>query len=162
MPSTTTIETPVGPITLLSEEGAISGLYMHDQRYAPEQDETWMADRAVFGQVIEELEAYFDRELTTFTVPLRPKGTPFQQEVWRQLRKIPYGETISYGELANRVARPGAARAVGSANGHNPIGIIVPCHRVIGANGSMTGYAGGLDRKTWLLRHESNNLFPEA
>ena len=160
MPSTTTIDSPVGPITLLAEDGAVIGLYMHDQRYAPELRDEWREDREVFAEAIEQLEAYFAGELTAFTIPLRPKGTTFQQEVWTELRRIPYGETISYGELADRVHRPGAARAVGSANGHNPIGIIVPCHRVIGANGSLTGYAGGLDRKTWLLRHESNSLFP--
>ena len=162
MPSTTQIDSPVGVITLLAEEGVLTGLYMEQQRYAPAGDSTWREDRAVLSHVVDELGAYFARELTDFTVKVQGVGTPFQQEVWSELTRIPYGTTISYGELARRVGRPGAARAVGSANGHNPVGIIVPCHRVIGADGSLTGYGGGLPRKTWLLEHESGSLFPGA
>ena len=162
MPSTTQLESPVGVLTLLAEDGTLTGLYMERQRYAPSRDDTWREDRSVLALVVEELEAYFARELTEFTAKVKGRGTRFQLEVWHQLSQIPYGTTISYGELAKRVNRPGAARAVGSANGHNPVGIIVPCHRVIGADGSLTGYGGGLPRKTWLLAHESGSLFPEA
>ena len=102
-----------------------------------------------------QLQAYFAGELRDFELPLAAEGTPFQQRVWRALCDIPYGETISYGELARRIGQPTASRAVGLANGQNPISIVVPCHRVIGANGSLTGYGGGLARKRWLLAHES-------
>lgn len=104
------------------------------------------------------MRAYFAGELQAFDVPLNMAGTDFQRVVWRELRNIGYGEIISYAELARRVDRPGAARAVGAANGRNPISIIVPCHRVIGADGTLTGYGGGLDRKEWLLRHEVDVL----
>ena len=101
-----------------------------------------------------QLDAYFAGKLTNFDLPLAPPGTAFQRRVWHELCRIPFGQTISYGEQARRVGKKGAARAVGAANGRNPIAIIVPCHRVIGANGTLTGYGGGLDRKEWLLRHE--------
>lgn len=104
------------------------------------------------------MRAYFAGELQAFDLPLNMIGTDFQRVVWRELARIPYGEIISYAELARRVDRPGAARAVGAANGRNPISIVVPCHRVIGANGTLTGYGGGLDRKEWLLRHEARVL----
>lgn len=104
------------------------------------------------------MEAYFAGELRDFGLPLRPEGTEFQRLVWRGLLEIPYGATMSYAELARRIGRPGAARAVGAANGRNPIAIIAPCHRVIGANGSLTGFGGGLDRKEWLLDHEREVL----
>ena len=102
-----------------------------------------------------QLDRYFEGTLTEFDLPLGPRGTPFQQQVWAALCDIPYGETISYGELARRVGRPGSARAVGAANGSNPISIIIPCHRVIGSDGRLTGYGGGIDRKAWLLDHEA-------
>ncbi|PRO75340.1 cysteine methyltransferase [Alteromonas alba] len=102
----------------------------------------------------EQLEAYFDGRLTTFSVPLNPSGTVFQQQVWRQLQSIPYGHTVSYGAIANGIGQPTALRAVGMANGKNPLTIIVPCHRVIGSNGKLTGYAGGLTRKQFLLALE--------
>jgi O-6-methylguanine DNA methyltransferase len=101
------------------------------------------------------LAAYFRGTLLQFELPLRMPGTPFQQKVWEELRAIPYGETISYMELARRIGHPGASRAVGSANGRNPISIVVPCHRVIAADGTLGGYGGGLDRKEWLLQHET-------
>ena len=104
--------------------------------------------------MVEQLEAYFAGSRQTFDVPLALAGTDFQRRVWEGLLEIPYGHTMSYGELARRVGRPGASRAVGLANGRNPVAIIVPCHRVIGANGTLTGYGGGLDRKVWLLDHE--------
>ena len=108
--------------------------------------------------VRQQLDAYFAGELQTFDLPLHMAGTPFQKQVWQGLLTIPYGTTISYAELARRIGRPGASRAVGAANGRNPIGIIVPCHRVIGANGTLTGYGGGLDRKEWLIAHEAGAL----
>jgi len=108
-------------------------------------------------EVIRQLHAYFLGKLESFDVELAPEGTPFQQRVWKELLKIPYGETISYGELSRRIGNPNASRAVGLANGSNPIGIVVPCHRVIGANGTLTGYGGGLPRKKWLLEHEAKH-----
>jgi O-6-methylguanine DNA methyltransferase len=110
--------------------------------------------RLVQGRRGEEFDAYFAGELSSFDLEMNALGTPFQRSVWSQLCEIPYGETISYGELAQRLGNPNASRAVGLANGRNPIAIIVPCHRVIGADGSLTGYGGGLERKTWLLEHE--------
>ncbi len=101
-----------------------------------------------------QLEEYFAGERTSFDIPLAPEGAPFEREVWRALEEIPYGETVSYGEIARRVGQPTAARAVGTANGRNPIAVIVPCHRVIGADGSLTGYGGGLERKRLLLELE--------
>ncbi|MDP9394380.1 MAG: methylated-DNA--[protein]-cysteine S-methyltransferase [Actinomycetota bacterium] len=147
----TTVGSPVGTITLVAVDGALTGLYLHEQRHAP-PPETWgRPDPAAFGQVTAQLEAYFRGELRSFDVPLAPRGTPFQQRVWTALRGIPYGKTTTYGELAARIGAPGAARAVGLANGRNPIGIIVPCHRVVGSSGRLVGYAGGLERKQHLL-----------
>jgi methylated-DNA-[protein]-cysteine S-methyltransferase len=114
----------------------------------------WVRDDAALGDWSAQLDEYFAGTRTTFDLPLQLHGTPFQVEVWEQLRRIPYGETISYGELAKRVDRPEAARAVGAANGQNPIAIVVPCHRVIGADGSLTGFGGGLPWKRWLLARE--------
>ena len=107
------------------------------------------------ADVVAQLRAYFDGTLHTFSLPLAFTGTPFQREVWEALRQIPYGATCSYAQLAERIGRPDAVRAVGAANGQNPIPIIVPCHRVIGANGTLTGFGGGLPMKKWLLAHES-------
>ncbi|WP_407562148.1 methylated-DNA--[protein]-cysteine S-methyltransferase [Streptomyces sp. 184] len=153
----TTVDSPVGPLTLVAEDDSLTGLYMTDQRHRP-ADETFgvPADPAdpPFAAAAAQLSAYFAGERTDFDLPLHLSGTPFQQRVWEQLRQIPYGETISYGELAERVGNPAASRAVGMANGRNPVGIIVPCHRVVGANGSLTGYGGGIDRKKQLLALE--------
>lgn len=108
----------------------------------------------VVDEAIRQLREYLDGTRREFDLPLDPEGTPFQQKVWDVLRAIPYGETITYGEQARRLGDPRRARAVGAANGRNPIAVIVPCHRVVGADGSLTGYAGGVERKDWLLRHE--------
>jgi O-6-methylguanine DNA methyltransferase len=108
----------------------------------------------ILKKCTDELDAYFKGKLTAFTVPIKASGTPFREGVWRALQSIPFGETISYKELAERIGNPAAIRAVGGANHHNPINIIIPCHRVIGANGSLTGYGGGLDKKEFLLKHE--------
>ncbi|MGW1377020.1 methylated-DNA--[protein]-cysteine S-methyltransferase [Streptomyces sp. NPDC002446] len=155
----------MGPLTLVAAGAALTGLYMTDQRHRPPQ-ETFGSpagpDEPPFATAIAQLQAYFRGELTTFDVPLALRGTPFQRRVWAELCTIPYGETLSYGQLAKRLGTPSAARAVGLANGRNPVGIIVPCHRVVGADGSLTGYGGGLDRKRRLLAFEQtqDTLFP--
>ncbi|MEV0258156.1 methylated-DNA--[protein]-cysteine S-methyltransferase [Streptomyces sp. NPDC050732] len=153
----TLVDSPYGPLTLVATGGVLSGLYMTEQRHRPPEETFGDRDPAPFGAVISQLEAYFAGELTEFDVPLRLDGTPFQRTVWRALQQIPYGETRTYGELAEALGRPNASRAVGLANGKNPIGVIVPCHRVIGANGSLTGYGGGLDRKQRLLAFEGGS-----
>jgi methylated-DNA-[protein]-cysteine S-methyltransferase len=148
------VPSPIGDLTLVSNGETLTGLYMSDQKGGLDPDPGWLRDEGEFDAVAKQLAAYFAGELREFDLPLAPRGTEFQMKVWRELCRIPYGETISYGELARRIGQPGASRAVGLANGRNPIGIIVPCHRVIGADGSLTGYGGGLDRKKWLLEHE--------
>ncbi|WP_020577714.1 methylated-DNA--[protein]-cysteine S-methyltransferase [Actinopolymorpha alba] len=147
----TVVDSPVGPLTLVANDGVLAGLYMQDQRHRPPQETFGQPDTEPFGEVAAQLEAYFADGLEAFDVPLAPVGTPFQQRVWSELRNIPYGETRSYGQLADRLGAPGASRAVGLANGRNPIGIIIPCHRVVGAGGGLTGYGGGLPRKRFLL-----------
>lgn len=151
---TSTIESPVGPLTMIARDGVLTNVSMHDQRHVTAPPVDAITDDAWFKNVAEQFDAYFTGQLSTFDLEMKLLGTPFQQRVWSQLSSIPYGETISYGELARRVGNPNASRAVGLANGRNPVAIIVPCHRVIGADGSLTGYGGGLDRKTWLLEHE--------
>lgn len=148
-----TIESPIGLLTLAGHGSALTNLRMVDQTYEPSRDD-WSADPEAFKDAVDQLGAYFAGELTDFDIELDLRGTEFQQRVWKALLTIPYGETRSYGEIAEQVGAPGAARAVGLANGHNPIAIVVPCHRVIGASGSLTGYGGGLDRKRTLLELE--------
>ncbi|MCL8013133.1 methylated-DNA--[protein]-cysteine S-methyltransferase [Streptomyces sp. AS02] len=150
----TVTDSPYGPLTLVAEDGVLCGLYMTDQRHRPPEETFGRRDETPFGAAVDQLEAYFTGELKEFTLELRLNGTEFQRRVWDQLRRIPYGETRSYGDLADALGNAGASRAVGLANGKNPIGIIVPCHRVVGANGSLTGYGGGLDRKKRLLDFE--------
>ncbi|MFI7499986.1 methylated-DNA--[protein]-cysteine S-methyltransferase [Streptomyces sp. NPDC049687] len=149
------IDSPYGPLTLVADDGVLCGLYMTEQRHRPPQEDFGPRDDTLFGEPEEQLEAYFAGELKEFTLPLRLHGTPFQRSVWDLLRKIPYGETRTYGELAEALGNPAASRAVGLANGRNPVGIIVPCHRVVGADGGLTGYGGGLDRKQRLLDFEN-------
>ncbi|MFF3846371.1 methylated-DNA--[protein]-cysteine S-methyltransferase [Streptomyces sp. NPDC002328] len=151
----TVIDSPYGPLTLVADDGVLCGLYMHEQRHRPAELTFGPRDDTLFAETEEQLKAYFAAELKEFTLPLHLHGTPFQRTVWAELRKIPYGETRTYGELAQALGAPAASRAVGLANGRNPIGIIVPCHRVVGADGSLTGYGGGLDRKRRLLHFES-------
>ena len=146
---------PIGELTLTSDGEALTGIYMHRQKHRPRQAEGGKRDEGALKTARAQLAAYFEGELQDFDLPLAAQGTEFQQRVWKALREIPYGVTISYGELARRIGQPQAARAVGLANGQNPIAIVVPCHRVIGADGSLTGYGGGLARKRWLLAHES-------
>jgi methylated-DNA-[protein]-cysteine S-methyltransferase len=156
MRTSTVIDSAVGPLTLVAQDGAIVGLYMDLQRHRPADDELGQPDvrgreTEPFKAAADQLDAYFAGSLTRFTLPLAPRGSPFQQRVWSALQDIPYGTTESYGELAERIGSPGAARAVGLANGKNPIGIVIPCHRVVGSDGNLTGYGGGLDRKRQLL-----------
>jgi methylated-DNA-[protein]-cysteine S-methyltransferase len=151
----TVIDSPCGPLTLVADDGVLCGLYMTGQRHRPPQETFGDRDGRPFGRAEEQLRAYFAGELKEFTLELRLNGTPFQRSVWQQLRSIPYGETRTYGDLAHALGNPAASRAVGLANGRNPIGIIVPCHRVVGADGSLTGYGGGLARKQQLLHAES-------
>lgn len=150
-----TIDSPLGELLLTGDGEALTGLYiLPGWRRAPSVGSSWRRDPAAFHDAREQLVAYFAGRLRTFDLPLAPNGTPFQREVWGALREIPYGETATYGELASAVGRPHAARAVGAANGRNPIGIVVPCHRVVGAGGALTGYAGGVDNKRILLELE--------
>ncbi|WP_293387232.1 methylated-DNA--[protein]-cysteine S-methyltransferase [Nevskia sp.] len=145
---------PIGELLLIGNGRALQALYMepHDRWLGQRPD--WRRDEAPFKAVIAQLHEYFERKRTVFDLPLAPVGTAFQQRVWTALLEIPFGVTTRYGELATRLGDAKASRAVGLANGRNPISIIVPCHRVIGANGNLTGYGGGLERKEWLLSHE--------
>jgi methylated-DNA-[protein]-cysteine S-methyltransferase len=157
MPTHVVLDSPVGPLTLVATDGALSGLYMEKQRHLPPEETFGALDDPgtdPFATVAAQLTAYFAGELTEFDVPLNLHGTPFQRRVWTALQDIPYGETTSYGELAAELGNPSASRAVGLANGRNPVGVIVPCHRVVGSTGSLTGYGGGLDRKRYLLDFE--------
>ena len=153
----TRIDSPIEPLLLTSDGELLTSLFMVVQRHGPFLSETWQRDDNAkpFAEARKQLAAYFAGELTDFDLPLKMIGTEFQKSVWRELLNIPYGVTITYGELAERVGNPNSSRAVGAANGRNPISIIVPCHRVIGANGKLTGYGGGMERKEWLLAHES-------
>jgi methylated-DNA-[protein]-cysteine S-methyltransferase len=155
------IDSPVGPLTVVcSADDEFTGLYMDEQRHRPAEDLFGARDDSLLPEVAVQLAEYFAGGRTSFDLPLRMTGTPFQQEVWAALQGIPYGETTTYGELADALGKPQAARAVGLANGKNPISIIVPCHRVIGSTGSLTGYGGGLQRKQQLLAHERSDGRP--
>jgi len=150
------IDSMLGPLTIVAEDGQIRCLYMDLQRHRPDDRELGEPDQGgrdvePFKAAADQLDAYFAGERTTFDLPLAARGSDFQQRVWAALLGIPYGATESYGDLAQRIGSPGAARAVGLANGKNPIGIVIPCHRVVGSNGSLTGYGGGLNRKRQLL-----------
>jgi methylated-DNA-[protein]-cysteine S-methyltransferase len=150
----TTIDSPIGELLLLGDGHALRGLYMQDGRKPTVVAPGWERTEAPFAAVTIQLEEYFSGRRDTFDVPLQMQGTPFELRVWSALRQIPYGETMSYGELAGGIGQPTGARAVGLANGRNPIAVIVPCHRVIGADGSLTGYGGGIERKRVLLELE--------
>jgi methylated-DNA-[protein]-cysteine S-methyltransferase len=152
--------TPIGDLLLSSDGGALTGLYLAGQKYFPEIGADWIEDAQAqpFPQTIAQLSQYFQHQRQRFDLPLNPSGTAFQKQVWQLLQTIPYGQTCSYGDLADRLGQPTASRAVGMANGRNPISIVVPCHRVIARNGKLTGYAAGLDRKSWLLSHEGAML----
>ena len=150
----TYLESPIGPLLLAGDGVRLSkvGFPNGKGRVAPRDD--WWRDDEQFVDARAQLSAYFAGELRSFNLELMPKGSPFQLSVWQALRTIPFGVTVSYGEIANRIGRPSASRAVGAANGANPIPIIVPCHRVIGGSGALTGFGGGIETKRWLLAHE--------
>jgi methylated-DNA-[protein]-cysteine S-methyltransferase len=146
----------VGELLVTADaDGRLTRLQFHDGPWTPASRSGWVRDESAFAEVARQLDAYFAGELRDFELALAPAGTPFQLQVWRALCAIPYGETASYGDVARAVGQPGAARAVGGANNRNPIAIVVPCHRVIGAGGSLTGYGGGIERKRRLLALES-------
>ncbi len=151
----TTMTSPVGELLLTSNGDALTAVYFEDPKYGPTSTDGWIRDDSVLAEARQQLEEYFRGERTEFDLALAPKGTDFQRSVWRALTEIPYAATTSYGAIAARIGKPSASRAVGAANGRNPISIIVPCHRVIGSGGDLTGYGGGLDRKRWLLDHEA-------
>jgi methylated-DNA-[protein]-cysteine S-methyltransferase len=152
------VDSPIGALLLTGDGEALSGLWMQDAGRPRTPGPGWRRDPAAFRDVAAQLGQYFARERTAFDLPLAMDGTDFQRRVWSALREIPYGQTTSYGALADRLGQPGAARAVGLANGRNPIAVIVPCHRVIGADGSLTGFGGGLPRKRKLLELETLTL----
>lgn len=156
----TIVDSPLNLLTLVADDGRLCGLYMVDQRHRPPDVELGVRDARPFAAVVVQLEEYFAGQRTAFDLDVAPEGTPFRQAVWDRLRAIPYGQTRTYGQLAEELGRPGAARAVGLANGANPIGIVVPCHRVVGADGSLTGYGGGLERKRRLLDLEQERTAP--
>ena len=152
-----TYESPHGRMLLVATEGGISGIYFNRQKYFPTKQREWRRDpnHVPLKQAKRELAEYFAGKRQHFDVALDPEGTPFQRSVWKAISRVGFGKTITYGTLAAKAGRPGSARAAGAATGRNPIGIIVPCHRILGANGSLTGYAGGLARKRALLQLES-------
>jgi methylated-DNA-[protein]-cysteine S-methyltransferase len=148
------MESPLGRIHLVACEDALAGLYLEAHARKPSVAASDGSEWPVLREARAQLDAWFRGDRTRFDLPLRPRGTPFQLEVWRALSGIPHGETRTYAEVARAIGRASASRAVGAANARNPISIVVPCHRVVGADGALTGYAGGLDRKRWLLAHE--------
>lgn len=147
-------ESPIGDLFLTSDGEGLTGVYMEGSGERPEGVRGWVRSDGRLEAARRQLAEYFAGERAAFDLPLRPRGTAFQRQVWNALREIPYGETVAYGEVAERVGRPGAARAVGAATGRNPIPIVVPCHRVVGADGSLVGFGGGLERKRVLLALE--------
>ena len=151
----TTVSSPVGELLLAGSERGLLGLWMQKGAVRRTPGKGWVRDDAAFTEACAQLDEYFAGERREFDLELDPVGTPFQRRVWRALGEVPYGTTVTYGELAERLGRPRAARAVGAANGLNPISIVIPCHRVIGASGALTGYAGGIERKRTLLGLEA-------
>jgi methylated-DNA-[protein]-cysteine S-methyltransferase len=156
--SYTEIESPLGPLILAADATGLHEILFVNGRHPAKPDPAWREDSAPLRPAIEQLHAYFTGDLEVFTIPLSPHGTAFQLNVWRELCEIPFGKTISYGELAQRIGNPKASRAVGLANGSNPIPIVIPCHRVIGSTGKLTGYGGGLPIKEKLLALERRQL----
>jgi len=154
----THLSSPVGVLLLAADNAGLREIIFSKNGAPASPQPDWREDSSAFAELIRQLRAYFAGDLETFDLPLAPQGTPFQQTVWKELLNIPYGETISYGELAKRIGNPKASRAVGLANGSNPIPIIIPCHRVIGSNGKLTGYGGGLPIKEKLLALERRQL----
>jgi methylated-DNA-[protein]-cysteine S-methyltransferase len=154
----TNFDSPIGELLAVGDGRSLHGLYMQEGRTAIAPRVDWERADEPFGELREQLDEYFAGRRQAFDLPLVMAGSPFQRRVWRALQDIPYGETISYGELARRIGIPSASRAVGVANGRNPVSVIVPCHRVIGADGSLTGYGGGMERKRFLLELEAGVL----
>jgi methylated-DNA-[protein]-cysteine S-methyltransferase len=159
----TTLKTELDEIILVANEHELTGLYFYDQAHLPVIQTDWVQKprHAVLQQAREQLKEYLDAKRTSFSIPLKISGTPFQERVWRQIALIPFAETITYSELASRAGAPDAVRAVGAATGRNRIGVIIPCHRVVGKDGSLTGYAGGLPRKRHLLELERGIANPQ-
>jgi methylated-DNA-[protein]-cysteine S-methyltransferase len=156
--SYTYLESPIGILLLAGDASGLQQVLFSTDRRPAGPDPAWQEDASALNEVARQVKAYFAGELEDFELSLSPQGTPFQQKVWSELQKIPYGETISYGELARRIGNANASRAVGLANGSNPIPIVIPCHRVIGSNGKLTGYGGGLPIKEKLLALEKRQL----
>lgn len=156
----TRIPSILGSLLLVSDGEALTGLYMDDHTYGPSVGPAWIESERQFRPAREQLDAYFAGSLTQFDIPIAPRGTAFQEAVWKALLAIPYGTTATYAEIARRLGKPAAVRAVGAANGRNPISIVIPCHRVVGSGGSLVGYAGGLDRKRRLLDLERGGAAP--
>ena len=154
----TQMESPVGPLLLVADDAGLREILFVNGTHHAKPNPEWSEDEAPVKETMRQLRAYFAGKLERFDLPLAPQGTPFQLDVWRRLCEIPYGETISYGELARKIGNPNASRAVGLANGSNPIPIVIPCHRVIGSNGKLTGYGGGLPIKEKLLALERKQL----
>jgi methylated-DNA-[protein]-cysteine S-methyltransferase len=149
------LPSPVGVLRLVADDQGLREIWFERGRHQKAPQPGWRHAAEPLAQARQQLEEYFAGARQQFNLPLRPHGTPFQLQVWRELARIPYGATISYGELARRIDQPLAMRAVGAANGRNPLPIVLPCHRVIGANGSLTGFGGGLPTKRYLLSLES-------
>lgn len=156
------LDTPIGPLLLVADEQGLRHVGFTRADQGARIQSHWRRDRRHLGAAIEQLEAYFSGRLHDFDIVLAARGTEFRKTVWDELVRIPYGETISYGELARRIGAPAASRAVGAANGANPLPVIVPCHRVIGSTGKLTGFGGGLPIKQWLLDHERRHAPPRA
>jgi len=153
-----TVDSPIGELLLAGDGDALHRLHMQDGRHRLAPRAGWTRSEEPFARVRAQLAEYFEGRRRRFDLSLAPVGSPFELAVWDALREIPYGETVSYGELAAGIGRPDAARAVGTANARNPIAVVIPCHRVIGANGSLTGFGGGLERKRLLLDLEAGVL----
>jgi methylated-DNA-[protein]-cysteine S-methyltransferase len=150
------LDTPIGGLTMVKRGDALCGVHLDTQADRPRSD-AWIEDGRALAIEARQLEEYFAGERVRFDLPIETVGTPFQAAVWQALLNIPHGATTTYASIARTIARPRAVRAVGAANAHNPIGIIVPCHRVIGSTGALVGYAGGLAAKKWLLAHERDH-----
>jgi methylated-DNA-[protein]-cysteine S-methyltransferase len=155
-----TFDSPIGELLVLGDGRAVRGLYMQEGRQGLAVQPGWIRDDEPFAAARAQLGEYFDGRRAAFDLSLELVGTPFQRRVWRALQEIPYGETVTYGQLARRLGRTAASRAVGAANGQNPISVVVPCHRVVGADGTLTGYGGGLERKRFLLDLEADKRPP--
>jgi methylated-DNA-[protein]-cysteine S-methyltransferase len=158
------VSTPIGDVAVWGEDQTVMGLGFADSPRTVRVDAAWPRDDGAFPRTAEQLRAYFGGQLTRFDLTLETGGTPFQRRLWAALQEIPYGETVTYAALAVELGEPRAVRAVGAANGRNPVSIVIPCHRVLGSDGQLTGYGGGLPRKRWLLAHErayATPFFPD-